>query len=70
MNPTVLDLLVAETTLKAINDQMAAECTSNIDIWPREWMQKNAHDRTVMMKARKILLERAELNPPPPQAPE
>jgi hypothetical protein len=53
------DLLAAETTLKSLHDQMAAECQAGMDKWPRDWMQKHVNERACIIKARQILIDRA-----------
>lgn len=54
------DLLAAETTLHKLHDQMAAECKAGMDKWPRDWMQKHVNERACLIKARQILIDRAE----------
>jgi hypothetical protein len=54
------DLLAAETTLKALTDQMAAECQAGMSNWPRDWMQNHVNERAAIIKVRNILINRAE----------
>ncbi len=54
------DLLAAETTLKRLGDEMASEFVKHSDYWPRDWMEKHAKDRQVLIDARRVLIERAE----------
>jgi len=56
----ISDLLAAETTLKALHDQMAAECQAGMDKWPRDWMQNHVNERAAIIKVRNILISRAE----------
>ncbi len=52
--------MAAESTLKLLTDQMAEECKENMSKWPRDWMQKHVNDRAAIIKARTILIDRAE----------
>ena len=54
------DLLAAELALAKVTEQMAEDFQEHGDGWPRDWMQKHSDDRATLIKARNILLDRAE----------
>jgi len=58
--PSMSDLLAAETALAKITKQMGDDFQAHGDTWPRDWMHKHSQDRAVLIKARNILLDRAE----------
>lgn len=65
------ELLVAEFILGELNKDLAAEFEQRIGVeWPRNWMQKHVNDRATIIRARQILIERAEALQFSPTAPE
>jgi hypothetical protein len=54
------ELMSAESILKRLTDCMAADCKSNMNSWPREWMQKHITERSAIIKVRQILIDLAE----------
>jgi len=55
------DALAAETTLENVGKQMAEEFKRSGKDWPRVWMKKHARDRKILIEARRILIEQAEV---------
>jgi hypothetical protein len=57
---TVENLLDAELTLSILVNAMALEYSKYGKDWKRDWMQKHVNDRATLIRARSILIDRAE----------